>query len=284
MVDLYRQTLFSPDSEVSKMGDLSAMLSSTALLYGDHQLYDEFVSEVAAIKPSYSRRQASQEMLQSDMKKFDYIPDLTMTHIKDIKNDFYRFPSIVIFDLKILHHVSSLSVWDTLGKLMNMAILCPATAKALRAALSISIYARLSAYCYHSSQDDRMTVIEPMEGQRPKTAPWFFPRKLLIHYFLHSGPLKVSALRDFAEVVSSTVEMDRLILIRTLYHCENYEKVVANMDGWTRGEYSMPPTVFVDALIEINDLDRASELITHRCREESSYDIIDVLNDCMGTV
>ena len=151
MVDTYRRILLNPDSEASKMGDQSAMFSSTVLLYGEEQLYDQFVSKVAAIEPSDSRRQASLAMLQSDMKKFDYLSDRTMTHIKDIKNDFYRFPSIVIFDLKILHHVSSSSAWDTVDTLMEMGVLSPATAEALRAALSISIYARLSAYCYHSS-------------------------------------------------------------------------------------------------------------------------------------
>ena len=209
MVDMYRQILLHPDREASEMGDLSAMLSSTVLLYGDRQLYDEFVSKVAAIEPSDSRRQASLAMLQSDMKKFDYLPDRTMTHVKDIKNDFYRFPSIVIFDLKILHHISSLSVWNTLDTLMEMGVLSPAAAKALRAALSITIYARLSAYSYHSSQDDRMTIIEPMNSRRPKTAPWFFPRKLLIHYFLHTGALKKSKDGDFLDAVSSSEEMDK---------------------------------------------------------------------------
>ena len=212
MVDAYRQTLLNPDTEVSKTGDTLAMLSSTVLLYGDHELYDEFVSEVAGIKPSYSRRQASLEMLKSDMKKFDYLPDETITHIKDIKNDFYRFPSIVIFDLKILHHVHSLSVWDTLDTLINMAVLSPDTAKALRAALSISIYTRLSAYCYHSYQDNRMTVIEPIKAQKSKTAPWFFSRKLLIHYFLHSAHLKLSVVPHFVKIVFSSAKLDRIFL------------------------------------------------------------------------
>ena len=172
MVDVYRQVLLHPDSEASKMGDLSAMLSSTVLLHGNRQLHDEFASKIAAIEPSDSRRQASLEMLRSDMKKFDYQPDDTMTHIKDVKNGFYGFPSIVLFDLKILHQISSLSVWDTVDELMEMDVLSLNTAKALRAALSISIYARLSVYCYHSSQDDRMTLIEPMNSQRPKTIPW----------------------------------------------------------------------------------------------------------------
>ena len=285
MVDAYKHILLNPDGEASKMGDLSAMLSSTVLFYGNHELYDEFVSKKAAIKPLDSRRQASLAMLQSDMNKFDYQPDETMTHIKDIKNDFYRFPSIVILDLKILHHVSSLSVWETLDTLMNIGVLSPAAANALRVALSISIYARLSAYCYHSSQDDRMTVIESTKSQRPKTAPWFFPRKLLIHYFLHSGYLKLSALYNFVEVVSSSEKLNRIILIWILYHCQDYKKVVAIMDGWTREElHLMPPTVIVRSLIAINVLDRASELLAERLREEHSDDIIDNLNECIGAV
>ena len=161
MVEKYRQVLLNPDSEVSKMGDLSAMLSSTVLLFGDQHMYNEFTSKVSAIEPSDSRRQASLEMLESDIKKFDFLPDGTMTRIKDVKGDFYRFPSLVIFDIKICHSISSSSVWDTLDKLGEMGALSLTTYEELRAALSMSIYARLSAYCYHSSQDDRMTIIEP---------------------------------------------------------------------------------------------------------------------------
>ena len=122
-------------------------------------------------------------------------------------------------------------------------VLSPATPKALRATLSMSIYARLSAYCYHSSQDNRMTIIEPMNSQRLKTVPWFFPRKLLIHYFLHSGPLKPSYLRHLVEAVPNSLKLDSIILVWTLYRCEDHEKVVDIMDGSTKGEYSMPPTV-----------------------------------------
>ena len=46
----------------------------------------------------------------------------------------------------------------------------------------------------------------------------------------------------------------------------------------------MPAEVFVKSLIAINDLDRASELIAERLREEHNDDIIEDLNGCMGTV
>ena len=96
--------------------------------------------------------------------------------------------------------------------------------------------------------------------------------------------MKLSDSRHFLEVISSSAELDRIILIWTLYYCEDYRKVVAIMDGWTRGEYLMSPRVLVNSLIEINDLDRASELIAERLREECSDGTIADLNEYMGTV
>ena len=114
LVKVYEQIFLRPDPEKSKIGDMSAMLSSTVFLYGDSHLHDEFVARTSAILPSTLRREASMQMLQSDAMKFDYRPDDTLTHIKDVKKDFYRFPSIILFDMKILHGVQTSSVWETI--------------------------------------------------------------------------------------------------------------------------------------------------------------------------
>ena len=158
------------------------MLSSTVLLYGESGLHDDFVTRTCTVKPSASRREASIQMLQNDAAKFDHQPDDTLTHIKEVKVDFYRFPSIIIFDLKILHGVQAPSVWETIDCLITEEILSQSLGDSLRVALSISLFARLSAYFHHSSQDDRMTILEPV--QQLEGGPWVFPRKLLIHYFL----------------------------------------------------------------------------------------------------
>ena len=59
-----------------------------------------------------------------------------------------------------------------------------------------------------------MTIIEPMNSQRLKTAPWFFPRKLLIHYFPHTVPLKLTDVGNLVDTVYSSAGM--LILVWTL--------------------------------------------------------------------
>ena len=189
MAEMYRQVFLYPDGEESKIGDLTAMLSSTVLLYGDRRMYDQFVSQISSVKPSESRTAASKVMMRSDIGKFHYEPDETMTHIKSLKMDFYRFPSLMTLDLKILHNIIGTSVWETLDTLLKHNFLSQTVWHSLRVILSISIFTRLSAYSHHSSQDDRMTVIEQIELS--KTSPWPFPRKLLIHYFLHSTPLKM---------------------------------------------------------------------------------------------
>ena len=221
LVKVYEQIFLHPDPEKSKIGDMSAMLSSTVFLYGDSHLHDEFVARTSAIPPLTLRREASVHMLQSDAMKFDYQPDDALTHIKDVKKDFYRFPSIILFDLKILHGVQTSSVWETIDCLTARGILSLSAGGNLRVALSISMFARLSVYCHHSSQDDRITLLAPT--QQSKGTPWGFPRKLLIHYFLHCAPLNVST-----DSVASDEgrDLDELTLIWTLYHCGDYRDVI----------------------------------------------------------
>ena len=89
LVKMYGQIFLHPDLDISKIGDMSAMLSSTVLLYGDSRLHDDFVTRISAIQPSALRREASIQMLQNNAVKFDYQPDDTLTHIKDVKKDFY---------------------------------------------------------------------------------------------------------------------------------------------------------------------------------------------------
>ena len=89
LVKVYKQIFLHPDPEKSKIGDLSAMLSSTVLLYGESRLHDDFATRVSAVKPSALRSEASLQMLQSDAAKFDHQPDDTLTHIKEVKKDFY---------------------------------------------------------------------------------------------------------------------------------------------------------------------------------------------------
>ena len=92
LVKVYEQIFLRPDPEKSKIGDMSAMLSSTVFLYGDSHLHDEFVARTSAIPPSTLRREASVHMLQSDAMKFDYQPDDALTHIKDGEERFLPIP------------------------------------------------------------------------------------------------------------------------------------------------------------------------------------------------
>ena len=272
LVDMYAQIFILPDPEKSKIGDMSAMLSSTVLLCGESHLYDEFLTRISAIERSALRREASIKMLWSDAMKFDYRPDDTLTHIKDVKKDFYRFPSIIIFDLKIIHGVRASSVWETIDCLITREILSLSIGHSLRVALSISLFARLSVYCHHSSQDDRMTILEPLRWL--KGAPWTFPRKLLIHYFLHCAPLKITE-SNVARPCLVEHGANELILIWTLYKCEDYSAVIACVEEM-EGRYDKNWRImhwYTYSLIRIGEYDKSLEVLMRAstAKETSDY-------------
>ena len=143
-------------------------------------------------------------------------------------------------------------------------ILSPSIGGNLRVALSISMFARLSVYCHHSSQDDRMTILEPM--QQSKGTPWGFPRKLLIHYFLHCAPLKIST---DSVVSDGGSDVDELILIWTLYRCGDYRAVIACVEDmrYQHDQSWMVMMMNVHSLIEESEYNKALELLI---REETA--------------
>ena len=266
---MYEQIFLYPQLEMSKIDDLSAMLSSTVLLYGESRLHDDFVTRISTIKPSALRRDAYIEILQNDTAKFDQRPSNTLTHIKDVNKDFYRFPSVIIFDLKILHGAQASSVWETIDCFIAGGILSSSIRDGLRAAFSVSMFVRLSAYCHHSSQDDRMTILEPV--QCLKGGPWVFPTKLLIHYFIHCAPLQII---EGSVVITSYVggdaHVDEHTLIWALFNCGDYKAVITCV-GLMKGSHDqswMIPGMYTYSVVKVGRCNKAIEILT---REDISH-------------
>ena len=78
--------------------------------------------------------------------------------------------------------------------------------------------------------------------------------------------------------------MDKFSLVLTLYYCEEYRQVIAEIDRWTGWEHQTVEEMLVSSLIEVNDLDRASEVIATKLREETSAEPFADLNRYMGLI
>ena len=203
--DTYAHVLDHPDPEKSVRGDLSAMLTYTKCFCSTHACKGSFLrlfkESILNKHKNKERDCADMKMLQTDAKKFKFVPDDQFFHKgfnADVKKELYRFPSILLLDICIvLGHVES-SSWDTLDSLIKRGMLPVGVGEALRFLLAAATYIRLAAHLHHDSQDDRMSLAQSLSGPSAHgqitkgsiTNRWFVPAGLFSEICTLMTPLK----------------------------------------------------------------------------------------------
>lgn len=184
----YAQVLNNPDRKAALFGDFTAMLAYMKLIYS-HQSGGELLCQtkamLATIEPNEQRRVVNFEMLQNDMKKFDFKPSREL-HKKgytvDVKDEIYRFPSLMLYDLSIVFDCIGDSVWETVESLTRNKHISEFMKSSILFQLACACYVRLSTYLYHDSHDDRASVAQPFSDPgvvKPLQRRWPMPGNLL---------------------------------------------------------------------------------------------------------
>ena len=205
LADRYKQILHNPDRDESLRGDLTAMLAYTSPLYSyqegetDAELIEVFKIKMKTNGQNDLRRAANMAMLQTDAKKFNFVPDGSLIikgYGADVKKELYRFPSIVALDIALLCGSCGSSSWDTLQNLAQNGSISPYLSNALKFLLAAATYIRLSTYFYHDSHDDRMSVLQGLsqqpeeERQNQSCKRWHIPVGLFSAVCYTMIPLK----------------------------------------------------------------------------------------------
>ena len=168
LADRYEQVLQNPQEEALR-GDLTAMLSYTKLLFSYNKsgrgLLAIYRDKVASLVPNDVRKDMNAKMLQNDLEKFTLSP--MSFHQKgfnvNVKKELYRLPSIILLDLSIVLDKMADSSWATIDRFSSQNTLEPDRAANISFCLAAAVYIRLSAYLYHDSHDDRMSVAQHNE-------------------------------------------------------------------------------------------------------------------------
>ena len=119
-----------------------------------------------------------------------------------------------------------------------------------------------------------MTILEPV--QPLKGGPWVFPRKLLIHYFIHCAPLEITE-GSVARTSYVGVDVDECTLIWALYSCGDYRAVITCV-GLMKGSHHqswMILRMHTHSLIKVSRCNKAIEILMrgdtwHKNRDYSS--------------
>ena len=211
LADRYLHTLHNPDRTQSVRGDLTAMMSYTKPLYVHHAkhsdgLLREFHSMISAVESNAIRKEANMEMLTTDAKKFNFLPDASLLgkgFNADVKKEIYRYPSILLLDISIVTGCIGQTSWDSLELLTQRGFISHDVSESLKLLLAAATYIRLSTYLYHDSQDDRLSLcqtsnsIPDTSGTQYVSSPqtlhakrWFLPIELFSHLCVSMIPLK----------------------------------------------------------------------------------------------
>ena len=223
---VYREV---PDYKKALKGDLSAMLSSTALIYGAEHLLDAFRENITKVQPSPKRQYVSREMLLMDAEKFSLEPQKNIMEKVNLKERVYRFPTILTFDLKILHCLKSSTCWKVLAEAEECEIL-PEAVKNLPFLVSVGVYVRLSAYSAYTSQRDVMSVAlsSVQTGSlRQESHVWKIPRDLLLMMIVDSKRVQrvFKGHGNIQTILDSDCEtMDDEALALTWFYCQDYHQ------------------------------------------------------------
>ena len=225
--EVYQQV---PDYEKALKGDISAMLSSTALLYGAEHLLNDFRGKITRVQPSPKRQYASREMLLMDAEKFSFEPQKNIMEKVNLKQKVYRFPTILTFDFKILNRLKSSTCWKVLVEAEEERVILPEVAKDLAFLVSVGVYVRLSAYSAYTSQQDVLSVAlssVQTESMSQESDVWKIPRSLLLMMIVDSKRVQrvFKGHGNRQTILDSDCEAtDGDALALAWFYCQDYSK------------------------------------------------------------
>ena len=118
-------------------------------------------AELQKVIPTEARQKTNIAMLEADMKKFRFVPDRQLTNqgfTLNVKKQILRFPSILLYDLSIIHSCVGHSSWETLDLLHESGHIPSSVYSTLSLLLACACFMRLSAYLTHDSHNDKISV------------------------------------------------------------------------------------------------------------------------------
>ncbi|CAH1783117.1 unnamed protein product [Owenia fusiformis] len=154
---------------------LSDVLMTSTFLYGDDSLWDEYNNKVHKILSSPSKtnqglsigNERGQATLKDDLDSYQrnpLSPRSFQTPVKT-KHDIYRFATISINTLKLLHNCESVNPLDVLDELCEKEILHEGAKKDLQLMVCLAVNMRHLVYSRYDQQKESSSFIVPTQEQ-----------------------------------------------------------------------------------------------------------------------
>ena len=186
LANYYRSVFNNPPKEQEDVtGDDSDLLAFTRVIFSTSRppatLTQAFRKAKSSMKPNSERQSTISNMLRRDLMNYDLSPDHLAGNNTLIlaKTDIYRYTSLLVLNLGIQHGETT---WNSLTTIYQMYIddlISECFTHALKTALLLAMYIRLSCYLHHDSQQEDITILERITSANG----WFLPKSLFITYY-----------------------------------------------------------------------------------------------------
>ena len=267
----YKRVFTMPNEKDSIRGDESAMFSNTCHIYGEKRLHDNFTSRISSLFQNSSRKAATKAMISNDIEKFVFLPDQKLVEIRNVKEDLFRFPSLMVFDLRQFHQIWAKNSWAVIEELRRLSIISSEAWLSLKFLYSVGVYCRLAAYQHCGSQVDDFSVLPTIETYQ-------LPKPVLIHLFIHLIPVR-EALKQYITMGNSVALRtklpldDNLALSLTHYyygdHRQFNELIEERCDGEAARLCTELRLMYVYGLIKCQGFDAAENIVNNTLDVES---------------
>ena len=97
-------------------------------------------------------------MLVHDGKKFLFEPGPKLEEKIELKDQIYRYPTVLLFDMKIYFKLSSSRCWTVITEMIEKDAILVRVGEDLEALVATALFIRLSAYAHYDSQDNSTTI------------------------------------------------------------------------------------------------------------------------------
>ena len=183
-------------------GDDADMMSYLRVVstFGKHgqSLFNSLQVAMTQIQPSDNRKISAEITMRNDIGTYDTDPMQTVItgFSMQVKPEIYRFPSLLVLNLKIMFNLKSTSTWESIEELCQEHATIRKQDRNLKCALAMSMLIRLASYLHHGTQCEQMSLLkagkmdETVSARSDRGRRWHVSFKLYLIYCITIGPIK----------------------------------------------------------------------------------------------
>ncbi|CAH1796879.1 unnamed protein product [Owenia fusiformis] len=231
----YMAELSTTEADKKHGYHLATIISTATRIMGDEELFNTFRDLLLTVRGSENAEhmyEACLERLKEDCKKYEFTIDNLSVLSRNAKKDYYRFPSILVNNLKDIYGIQKTSPWDIIDELQ--AHMSSDSCSDLLFMVNIVIGLRLYTYCMKNQQhelviashdlfpkdlpsaQDRMSKSESVSRE---ALPIPFTN-LLENYFLRYMSSSVSVSARLEEPIQKSLDGSPLLMKSCPLYCD----------------------------------------------------------------